>query len=185
MDVGTIPPRHSRGLTLVELATTLAVASVFVAVAIPGWASFVDNSRLTTATNTLLTHLRYARNHSVSQFAMVSLCPSVDGSGCSGDPFDWQSGYLVFVDGNGNRSRESGEELLRVVTQGPPNLQLQSTAGRPAIRFDPDGAAWGSNTTFSICIEGSGAPNRAVILHGAGRARASRKTPGGGEVTCI
>jgi type IV fimbrial biogenesis protein FimT len=131
-----------------------------------------------------LTNLRFARNHSVSHHATVSLCPSDDGDSCSGNPFGWQDGYLVFIDSNRNRSRETGETLLRVATQGTQNLQLHSTAGRPAIRFDPDGAAWGSNTTFSICIAGSSVSNRAIILHGTGRARSDRRKPNGDEVTC-
>jgi type IV fimbrial biogenesis protein FimT len=183
MDVGPKTTRRTRGLTLVELITTLAVISVSLAVIVPSWAALTERSRITTTANGLLADLRYARGEAVFQHFAVSLCPSADGATCSGDPKGWQFGYLVFVDTNNNRKRESGERLLRVAPTRPNGLELHSTSGRPAVRFFPDGAAWGTNTTFSVCA-GDGGGNRAVILHGAGRARIDDKTPSGDAVSC-
>ena len=103
MDVDTRIPRRARGLTLVELVTTLAVAGISLAVLVPSWTGMAERSRVTTTANLLLTHLRYARSEAVHRNAMVSVCPSDDGATCSGDPQGWHNGYLVFVDSDGNR----------------------------------------------------------------------------------
>jgi type IV fimbrial biogenesis protein FimT len=183
MDVGKSMPRANRGLTLVELVTTLAVISISLALIVPGWAAVTERSRVTSSANHLLTMLRYARNEAIFRQAVVTLCPSIDAASCTGDPNDWNQGYLVFLDNNRNRKRESNEPVLRQTDASVAGLELRSTASRPAIRFFPDGAAWGTNTTFSVCL-GNPATNRAVILHGAGRARVDSRKPDGKPVTC-
>lgn len=183
MEVAHPPAHPARGITLLELITTLAVASVSLAIVVPSWVSVSQRSQLTGATNQLLTHLRYARSEAVTRGQMVTLCPSDDGENCSGDPFGWQRGYIVFVDGNGNRIRTPAERLLRVQSAQAPGLRLQTSAGRPAIRFRPDGAAWSTNATFRICM-GDDGPSRSVVLFGSGRARVARFASGKQRVTC-
>ena len=184
MDVEKTLPRPARGLTLVELTTTLAVAGISLAILLPSWAALAGRSQVTTAANQLLTHLRYARNEAVMRNQNISLCPSDDGDSCSGDPQGWQRGYLIFIDANGDRERTPDEAVLRV--QGPqaPGLRLHSTAGRPAIRFRGDGAAWSTNTTFSICQGEHAEIHRAVVLYGSGRARVDKRAPDNRPITC-
>lgn len=185
MDVENLSPRRTRGLTLVELITTTAVMAISLAVLVPSWTGLAQRNQITAAGNQLLGHLRFARSHAVHRRRFVSLCPSTDGATCSGDPHGWQGGYLIFSDNNGNRARESGEPLLRVQGSAPKGLRLFSTAGRPAVRFRADGAAWSTNTTFSICASGDVSANRAVVLYGSGRARTARRKPGNKPVTCL
>lgn len=184
MDVVCKRPRSARGLTLIELLTTTAVLGISLAVAVPGWSSFAQRNQITTTTNLMLTHLRYARSEAVKRQTFISLCPSDDGASCSGNPRGWQRGYLVFRDDNGNRSRDEDEPLLRAQGTAPSNLSLFSTPGRPAVRFRADGAAWSTNTTFSVCAGEDVSANRAVVLYGTGRARTDRKLPGNGAITC-
>lgn len=184
MDVEKTAPRRKRGLTLVELITTLAVTGISLAVLVPGWSGMVDRSHITTTANQLLTQLRFARNEAVTRNQAVSLCPSADGESCSGDPRGWHRGYIVFVDIDGNRSRTNGEPLLRAHGAQANSLRLHSTTGRPSIRFRPDGAAWSTNTTFQICRGDNTDSNRTVVLYGTGRARVDRRVSGNGPVTC-
>ena len=184
MDVKTPSPRFLRGITLVELTITLAVAVIALAVVAPGWDGLAERSRVTTAANSLLTDLRFARSTAVTRNLPVSLCPSSDGSSCSGNPFGWQDGYLIFADTDGDRDRGPDETLLRRHEGQPSALQLHSTAGRPAVRFRPDGAAWSTNTTFSVCLGDNPDSYRAVVLYGSGRARVDRRAPGNKPITC-
>jgi type IV fimbrial biogenesis protein FimT len=184
MDVVRNPRHAAHGLSLIELITTTAVLGISLAVVVPGWSAFAQRNQVAAASNLLLTHLRFARSAAVNYQDFVSLCPSDDGINCSGDPQGWQRGYLVFRDYNGNRGRESNDTILRVQGPAANGLRLFSTAGRPAIRFRADGAAWSTNTTFSVCGNGDTASNRAVVLYGSGRARVDRKRPGNKAVTC-
>lgn len=185
MDVACHSSRGQRGLTLIELITTVAVLGISLAVVVPSWTSFAQRNQVAATANLLLTHLRFARSSAVYRHEFVSLCPSSDGSSCSGNPFGWHEGYLIFSDDNGNRTREAGEPLMRAQDGAPSGLKLFSTAGRPAIRFSSDGAAWSTNTTFSICAGDDPSANRAVILFGTGRARVDQKRPGNKPVDCL
>jgi type IV fimbrial biogenesis protein FimT len=184
MDVARPSPRFARGLTLVELLTTTAVLGISLAIVVPSWSGLAQRNQVTATANQLLTHLRYARGAAVTYHDFVSLCPSDDGASCSGDPLGWHRGYLVFRDTDGNRARDPGEPLLRVQGQSDPGMRLHSTAGRPAIRFRADGAAWSTSTTFSVCAGDNPDGHRAVILYGTGRARVDRRRPGDLPVTC-
>lgn len=183
MEVDHPPTRRASGITLLELITTLAVAAVALAIVVPGWTALTQRSQLTSTANQVLAHLRYARSEAVTRGRMVSMCPSDDGSSCSGNAFGWQHGYIVFDDRNGDRRRDGDEGLLRVQGSHAAGLRLQTSAGRPAIRFRADGAAWGTNATFSICLGDEG-PTRAVVLYGSGRARVDELAPGNRPVTC-
>jgi len=181
MDVANRQAHLVRGITLLELITTLAVAAVSLAVIVPGWSALSQRSQLTSSANLVLTFLRYARTEAVTRGETVTLCPSDDGNRCSGDPFGWHRGLIVFVDSDGDRARHSDESLLRTQGATARGLRLHTSAGRPAIRFRPDGSAWGTNATFRLCLGDEG---RAVVLYGSGRARVDRRAPGGRTVSC-
>lgn len=186
MDVDITPTPRSRGLSLIELLAIIAVIGISLATLTPSWSQMVQRNRVITTANQLLAHLRFARNEAVTVGRFVTLCPSGDGAHCSGDPRGWQAGYLVFDDRNGNRQRDDGESLLRVQDKVGAGIRLHSTAGRSAVRFRADGAAWSTNTTFSVCLDGDsdGLSNRAVILYGSGRARVDQRGPGNRVVRC-
>jgi type IV fimbrial biogenesis protein FimT len=186
MDVDITPSTRARGLSFIELITVIAVIAISLATLTPSWSQMVQRNRIITTANQLLAQLRFARNEAVTRGRFVTLCPSDDGTRCSGDPRGWHAGYLVFDDANGNRHRDDGESLLRVQDKIGAGIRLHSTAGRPAVRFRSDGAAWSTNTTFSVCLDGEsdGQSNRAVILYGSGRARVDRRGPGNAAVDC-
>jgi type IV fimbrial biogenesis protein FimT len=89
--------RLSRGFTLIELLITIAVAGVLLAIAVPNFADLMRNNRSEASANELVAALNLARIEAVKRGKRVSLCPSANGTSCSGTA--WQSGWIVFVDG--------------------------------------------------------------------------------------
>ena len=85
-----------KGFTLIELMVTLAVLGVLLAVGVPSFADLIRNNRSQAAANELVSALNAARVEAVKRGKRVSLCPSVNGTSCSGTA--WQSGWIVFVD---------------------------------------------------------------------------------------
>lgn len=86
----------SRGFTLIELLVTIAVAGVLLAIAVPNFADLMRNNRSEATANEFVSALNLARGEAVKRGARVSLCPSANGTSCSGTA--WQSGWIVFVD---------------------------------------------------------------------------------------
>ena len=81
-----------RGFSVVELLVALAVAGILVGVGIPAFNGFVDQQRLTTYTNDMISGLAYARSEAVKLGGVVSLvaaAPAADN--------EWGGGYCVAV----------------------------------------------------------------------------------------
>ena len=83
---------RDRGFTLAELMITLAVAAILLAIAVPSFRTFVQNSRLTTQADTLVYSLNLARNEAVKLDTPVAVCASSDGATCTGA---WVNGWIV------------------------------------------------------------------------------------------
>ena len=92
-----------KGLTLLELMASLSIAAILLSLAAPGFAGWIEKSRLRTQAYDLLTDLQKTRAEAVHRLTRVSLW-NVDG--------DWSTGWEMFVDANNNGSRESPEVLL-------------------------------------------------------------------------
>ncbi len=175
---------HLRGFTLLQLMTVLSVSIVSLGAGIPGLQHLVASNATVSQANQLLGYLRYARSTALTRQGYVTLCPSSDHDQCLGDARLWHQGYIIFMDKDGNRRRGPEEEILRVVSKASSGTLINSTSGRPAIRFGADGNAWVSNTTFSLCNKSSDKAKRAIILLGTGRSRSNTRGPGGRSIHC-
>src|SRR5512135_3440893 len=106
-----------RGFTLVELLVVLAVGSILLAIAIPGYAFLVNASRLAAVTNDLVAALQLARSEAVKQGTRVTVCktsnPIAAQASCDSTA-NWHEGWLVFSDGGARGVIDSGDILLRV-----------------------------------------------------------------------
>lgn len=163
----TLRPRQ-RGLTLIELLITLAVAAVLAGLAVPSYAALMQRLASETAARQLFSALSLARAHALSTRQAVVVCP---GRGhCSGEA-QWEAGYVVGIDANRNDRLEPGE---RVIWQGEaqPRVTIRSNTGRPQLRYLPTGRASGSNATFRICPRlPVSAATRVLVVNNAGRVR--------------
>jgi type IV fimbrial biogenesis protein FimT len=89
--------RRQRGLTLVELMVTLAVAIVLLAIGIPAFEGIQANSRAAAQANALITALNVARSEAMGRGGPVSVCAKSSEAAC-GASTAWASGFLVFTD---------------------------------------------------------------------------------------
>src|SRR3569623_1933222 len=63
-----------RGFTLVELLIVLGVGSILLAIAVPGYGFLVNNNRLATVTNDLVTVLHLARTEAIRRGVRETVC---------------------------------------------------------------------------------------------------------------
>jgi type IV fimbrial biogenesis protein FimT len=94
---------RSAGITLIELLTVLAIAAVLLGVAAPSFQQALQRMRLQAATNDLQAAIDLTRSQAITRGGQVLMAPLGD---------EWQSGWAVFLDHNGNRRPDSGEPLL-------------------------------------------------------------------------
>ena len=105
--------RTQRGFTLTELLVTVAVAGVLAMMAVPNMRSFVQNNRLSSASNDLLRSFNLARTEAIKHQTNVVVCasaaPTSAAPTCSYGAFN---GWIVFQDTNLNWQWVAGDPIF-------------------------------------------------------------------------
>lgn len=167
-------PVATRGFTLIELLVTLSIAAILVTVAVPNFITFVQNNRLTSQANDLVTALNSARSEAINRGTRITVCSRATDTSCSGTT-TWDTGLLVFADLNGDGVVDPGElPVLRVrqALEGGNALRAGAsshiTYQSSGFRSDP-----GGNDVFSLCDTRGAASGRSITVNQQGRAVAT------------
>jgi type IV fimbrial biogenesis protein FimT len=171
----------SDGFTLPELMTSLAVMAIVLAWGVPAFRDLTRDTARGSEVGLFLQAVHLARSEAIKRNGVVTLCPSRDGSQCTGDP-DWHSGWIVFVnlDRDSPAARDTGEPLVRAYPAWDRGAIL---ANRDALSFRPFGQS-GVTATVTFCDERGSAAARAVIISQSGRPRISDRSASGGALAC-
>ncbi len=165
---------NSRGFTLIELLVTLIVSLILIAIGVPGMTTLIQNNRLTSASNQMLTDLSKARSRAIKSGQQVSLCPANNNlTGCNGS--NWEAGWLVFIDLNQDDTLDTGEEIIlarshrkKVTIRGNTNLTTRAC-------FSPRGVACNPGTFFVCDARMDPANARGVALARTGRVHVTKQ----------
>lgn len=143
-------PSGMRGLTLLELIVTLAVAAILATVAVPSFTSFIGNQRVKASSQGLYTGLLLARAEAIKRNAEVAVKP------LAAD--DWSRGWQVV---HGNQVIRQQEFKGIVVTTDTTELKF-TRVGRLQDNVEAD---------FSFCDAASsaGIGRRQISLSANGR----------------
>ena len=164
--------RHA-GLTLIELLVVLALAAILLGVAVPAFQHSLQRLRLQAAASDLQAAIDLTRSQAMARGHKVLMVP-LDPAGAN-----WQSGWAIFVDRNGNRRPDAGEALIyrhdalrpdlaiaaRFTAVGTPDYIAYNAAGRGCRADNSLTARWG---TLSLK---QGEQGRNVIINMLGRVR--------------
>jgi len=74
---------------------------------------FFDSNRMISNSNDLVAGLNIARSEAIKQQIRVTLCQSANTASCTGSG-QWEDGWIVFQDPNGNATVDGGERILRL-----------------------------------------------------------------------
>jgi type IV fimbrial biogenesis protein FimT len=171
-----------RGITLVELVFTIAIASILGAISLPALGGLMRSGQSRSAHNALVAALNLARSIAASRQAGVSLCPSRDGTTCD-KVIWWQHGWIVFADANRDGDRGASETIIQIA-QGLEWLAIASTAGRRHVTYRGDGTSAGSNLTFTFCDGRGPASADTIVISNSGRIRSGKATASQAAATC-
>ncbi len=140
------------GFTLIELMITIAIAAILLVVTIPNFQGLINENRVTTKTNELITDLMVAKTEAVRRGLRVAACiRNTAGNGCNAAG-TWEDGWIVFVDANKNGTVDAGETITRVHEALPTGMTLTSTGFATAsiVIYLPSGSV-SSNGSFTLC----------------------------------
>jgi type IV fimbrial biogenesis protein FimT len=160
-----------KAFTLVELLITLAITAILAAIATPSFKEIIQNNRMTTQYNKLLSGLSLARSEAIKRETRVTICQSSTGNSCGADSSSWHSGWVVFVDDDDDNAIDGGEEIIRIHGQLTGGNTL-TFGNRTRVPYKSDGlAVGGSNGTFTLCDDRGNSDNKGLVISITGRVR--------------
>lgn len=163
------------GFTLVELLMALAVMAILGTFAVPSFHSLMDSSKLTAASNALLSSMHLARSEAIKRGNRVVLCKTADGVVCA-ERGGWEQGWMVFQDTNNNGERDSNEVVIQRIQ--PLAASLRLTGNSTVARYVSFLATGGTRLvgggfqagTLTVCNQSAGEA-RLIVLNAVGRPR--------------
>lgn len=158
------------GLTLIELVATMAVLAILTGVGVPSFQNLIANQKQTTAINSYVASFQQARLRAVSQASQVVVCPSANGTTCTGG-LSWEHGWLIYDDENRNRRHDADEAVVAVFQALPTGLSATSSVGRTQLVYRADGSAGGSNLRVTLCDRRGPEHARSIVVNNHGRPR--------------
>ena len=161
--------RKQLGVTALELMVTMAIVAILITTAVPAFKNYSWNLRLKTAMDSLQTDLNLARAYAISHNTQTVICPATNTDNCSGST-DWQDGWIVFTDLNGDRDKQHGEPIRKHAV-AIELLQISSTRTRSYLRFLPNGSAPGSNVSIQFCDKRGADFAAKLVVSNSGRIR--------------
>lgn len=108
--------RQQTGLTLIELLVLMMVLALTLSLGIPAFNSMAENSRMSDATNTLVSSLHTARNEALTRSRSVTLCASRNWNAEQPDcdaSAALLAGWITFVDSDSDGVFDDDEILLQ------------------------------------------------------------------------
>lgn len=174
----------SRGVTLIELMTTVTIVGITLSLAVPGFSRLMAKNAMASSVNLFLMQLHLARSSAVTRERRITLCPATGPTTCNNDYRTWNGGYLIFQDDNGNKELDPKETVISFEEPAHNKITIVSSSKfRNRITYRAMGRAWFSNTTIRFCHPDYPELNRAIIVSNNGRARAVQKL-GTGPIDC-
>jgi type IV fimbrial biogenesis protein FimT len=177
-----MPPR-TPGYTLLELVIALALALLLLGVAASAVGSGLEAARAGEARTRLLGSLALASVKAGVTGMHTVACASVDGARCSGS-IDWSTGWIVFLDADGDREFDAAELQLDAVPALSGRVRLHGTVGRSHIVFQGNGGNAGSNVTFTLCDGRGPAHARSLVISNTGNLHDAPVSAANAATTC-
>lgn len=134
--------RHrENGFTLYELLITVVIVALIVAIGVPNLTDFRRNSRATALANDLHGSFFLARSEAARARQNVTICsssaPFAATATCDGASFG--EGWIVFVDADGDRTRDAGADETVLKAFPPVHETIHINSNAQDFSFEPTG----------------------------------------------
>ncbi len=181
-----------RGITLIELMVSIAIAATVSVIALPNMNRFIIQLRVNNEISGLQRLLLTARNYAINSSNKAIICPLTTNGVCT---TNWHKELSVFIDNNNNKVFDSTNNEKIIITKAAIKTGDTLIYGkrRTNITYQPTGHLSGlSNGTFRYCPLGEISLSRAIVIARSGRFYVSTdndgdsrdETRGNKEITC-
>ena len=141
-----------RGFTAIELMVTVSIVALLLALAAPSFTPLIESWRVRQATEQLQSTLNYARSEAIKhggRVAIQKIPNNTNGCTSATDNSDWDCGWIVCQDTNGNGTCNATEPVLQRI-DAPAKVQITRTGGGASIKLNRWGLVDGTWLGFSL-----------------------------------
>ena len=181
------PSRRQRGVTLIELMVGLAIFGLLVALAIPSYSAWIQNTQIRTAAESIVNGLQLARNEALRRNRSVELVLTADAPlPAAVDtivPAAQGANWMVRVfETSDNYTQDPDFVQAWAGSTDAPNARLTTAAsgGQETFRFSPLGRA-----TFYKAQVATASPLPRTELRIEVSSSAASCKPGAGDLRCL
>lgn len=157
-----------QGFTIIEMMVTLIILAIISSLAGPSFTKMIRESRVKTASNSLMTGFNLARSEAIRRGKAIHLCavndPTASPPVCNGAANGWLTGWVMFIntDNDDPIVIDAGEEIRigdpmnGVTVVGPAGGMVtfsprgQPTAGAGDYTFNANGCEAGVDKQISV-----------------------------------
>lgn len=155
----------ARGFTLLELMITILIVAILLTVGVPSFSSFIQNSRARALATDITAALNTARAEAVKRSETVRVCPSSNGTSCTGA---WEDGWIV-------QRTVDNSVLQSWGARSSNDVIVQSPNDNTALVFNRLGGLDSADTTLVVRAVGcTGDRAKQIDISPTGRQRISR-----------
>jgi type IV fimbrial biogenesis protein FimT len=185
--------QRASGFTLIEMMFTIAIGLILVGIGVPSYNNLIRSNRITASVNEVITGFQLARSEAAKRGVPVTLCPTNDlpssGNNVNCQEAGWESGVVVFVDLNGNGSRDDvGDEVLYFKGELAQDVFVRASAALAVgLTYGGDGFPTRliADSVLVFCdTQEDQSRRRVVSVSATGRPASGRQTPVQGDLEC-
>ncbi|WP_169168760.1 GspH/FimT family pseudopilin [Acidovorax sp. SRB_24] len=164
------------GFTAIELLVTVSIVGVLATMAAPSFTPLIEGWRVRQTTEQLQSTLYYARSEAIKRggrVAIQKLPNNTNGCTTASGTRDWDCGWFVCEDTDGNGTCNASEPILQRY-DAPANVQITRTGGGSSIKLNRWGLVDGAWLGFSLVPLNKSTTNpaaRGVCMSSGGRIR--------------
>jgi len=183
----------NKGFSLLELMVVVLIAAILVGTAVPSFTQSIQNNRLTTEVNELITGINKARHAAIAEGSEAIICHSVNPNAaepvCGGPESSWKTGYLIYVKDKSTVTTTDFTDLTyKGLTDELISQVIGSNASTHVIKAtNPNSAQYiafnsigfvlnGPNHALDICDERDGDHGSKITISAAGRINRTQLT---------
>ncbi len=151
------------GFTVIEMLVTLSILAILLAIGVPSFKEFMSSGNMVSNANGMIGAFNYARMEAIKRGSTVNV-GQVGG--------DWTSGIVVWVDSDGDATRDTGEEL-RLWSDFDSNSTVSSVNANSVFSFSAIGVV-DNDDQLTICDDRIGEEGMRVSILASGAVIAER-----------
>jgi type IV fimbrial biogenesis protein FimT len=170
----------SKGLTLVELCTTLSIIAIATLSAVSYAPAIIQHHTSDYAIKEIAQAFRFARTEAIMGRSIVTVCPLNTSGKCTNH---WNNPISIFRDPDNSHSLTRNEVVIRQVKQLHRGTLAAAPSHRRYFQFATSGESRGTAGNITYCPKSTD-PRfiRRLIVNFAGRIRLAQDTNNDGQI---